>query len=280
MRWPSFLLIGAAKSGTTAVYRYLQQHPQVFLSEPKEPRFFAFEGHPLDFKGLRGDSWRREFYTTRDRYLALFAGAGDRHAVGEASVMYLSEAGTAARIHRYVPEMKIMAILRDPVERAFSNFVYLRAEGRESVEEFGDALRAEQERRSANWISWFYYRGRGMYGEQLKPYYSLFDRKQIRVWLYEDLVNDPARMTREMFAFLGVDESFQPDFSQKHNVTRIPARPWLGALMKGRPWLDWLAAPKPVFPPDVRARLRESYREDLLLAEDLIGRDLSEWRGL
>lgn len=268
MGWPNFLLIGAAKSGTTSVYRYLQQHPQVFLSEPKEPRFFAFEDHPLDFAGLRDVAWKREFYTNRERYLALFAGAGARPAVGEASVMYLSEAGAAERIHRYVPEMKIMAILRDPVERAYSNFVYMRAERREEIESFDAALDAEAERRRAHWISWFFYQRRGMYGEQLKPYYSLFAREQIRVWLYEDLVRDPARLLREMFAFLGVDDSFRPDLSRKHNVTRIPA--W--------PWLKWLAAPKPEFSAVARQQLRESYREDLRLAEDLIGRDLSAWR--
>jgi hypothetical protein len=108
-----------------------------------------------------------------------------------------------------------------------------------------------------------------MYGEQLKPYYSLFDRKQIRVWLYEDLISDPARMMREMFAFLEVEESFHPNLSQKHNVTRIPLRRWF----------PWLPAPKPDFPRDVRERLRAAYREDLLLAEELIGRDLSMWRG-
>lgn len=277
MGWPNFLLIGAAKSGTTAVYRFLQQHPQVFLSEPKEPRFFAFENHPLNFGGPCDEAWKREFYTDRDRYLALFDAAGDLSAVGEASVMYLSEPGTAARIHKYAPDMKIMAILRDPAERAYSNFVYMRAEGREDIEDFDSALRAEEQRRRANWISWFFYRGRGMYGAQLQPYYSLFDRSQIRVWLYEDLTNDPSRLMREMFAFLGVDESFQPDFSRKHNVTRIPARPWLGPVMRGRPWLDWLAAPKPAFPPDVRQRLRETFRDDLRLAEELIGRDLSAW---
>jgi len=282
MPWPNFLLIGAAKSGTTSVYRYLQQHPQVFLSSPKEPRFFAFEGSRLDYAGLRGDGWRHEFYTDRERYLELFAGVRAEKAVGEASVMYLSEPGTAERIRRYVPDMKIMAILRDPVERAYSNFAFMRAEGREPIADFEEALRAEDQRKRENWISWFHYRGRGMYGEHLARYMEQFARARIRVWLYEDLLADPARLMREVFEFLEIDDGFAPDLSQRHNVTRIAKHEWLGRWTKGRRSLQWLAdwnqASKPAFSAEARARLRESYGEDLTLAEKLTGRDLSAWR--
>ena len=142
VRWPDYLLIGAAKSGTTAVARYLQQHPEVFLTEPKEPRYFAFAGSSLEIPGLP-KSRRREYYTDEASYLALYSGAGGKKAAGEASVSYISEAGTAERIYARVPEVKILAILRDPVERAYSNFLFLRALGLEPIADFEEALAAE-----------------------------------------------------------------------------------------------------------------------------------------
>ena len=283
-RWPDYLLIGAAKSGTTAVARYLQQHPDVFLTEPKEPRYFAFAGSSLEMPGL--PKWmRREYYTDEASYLRLYAGAAGRKAAGEASVSYISEAGTAERIHARAPEVKILAILRDPVERAYSNFLFLRSRGLEPIADFEEALAAEERRKREGWISWFYYQGKGMYGEQLARYYRVFDRAQIRVWLYEDLKRDPAGLMREMFGFLGVDAGFGVDFSEKHNVTEVGKVAWVSRVTYGRRSLRWLArwnrAEKPAFPAGARERLRESFREDLGLAEELIGRDLSGWkRGL
>ena len=113
-------------------------------------------------------------------------------------------------------------------------------------------------------------------------YYRVFDRAQIRVWLYEDLKRDPAGLMREMFGFLGVDAGFGVDFSEKHNVTEVGKVAWVSRVTYGRRSLRWLArwnrAEKPAFPAGARERLRESFREDLGLAEELIGRDLSGWR--
>lgn len=277
MNWPTFLLIGAAKSGTTALYRYLQQHPEVFLTTPKEPRFFAFEGQTPTFNGLRGTEWKKDFRTRREDYQALFTGAEGK-AAGEASVMYLSEPGTAERIRRYVPDVKLMVILRNPVERAYSNFAYMRAEGREPIADFSEALEAEEERRRDNWISWFFYQGRGMYGQLLEPYYALFPREQIRVWLYEDLVADAGRVVREAFGYLGVDQDFPAAVDRRHNETRAYRFPalarWAGAASAiGR----WNTLPKPAFPEAARKRLQESFREDRQRLERLIRRDLRHW---
>lgn len=148
---PTFLVIGAAKAGTTSLYHYLGQHPQVFMSPVKEPGFFALEGHPLDFRGP-GDEWLRQATTTTlEAYQKLFEGVRDEPAVGEASVLYLHHHAAPEAIARYVPDVKLVAVLRDPVERAYSAFLYQTRNGREPLADFEEALRAEPRRIADGW---------------------------------------------------------------------------------------------------------------------------------
>src|SRR5580765_3646808 len=121
MTLPNFLIIGAGKSGTTALYEYLKQHPQVYMSPVKEPRFFAFEGESVNFGGPWGERLNPEVmaFNSIASYSALFEDVEDETAIGEASPIYLWAAKAAARIHRRVPDARLIAILRDPVERAY-----------------------------------------------------------------------------------------------------------------------------------------------------------------
>ena len=118
-RWPNFFIIGAGKSGTTSLYHYLKQHPQIFMSPVKEPKYFAFAGQRLNYTGPGDARIVPETTTTREAYLDLFREAGDQSAVGEASTVYLGPInGTAQRIAQQVPEARIVAILRQPADRA------------------------------------------------------------------------------------------------------------------------------------------------------------------
>ncbi len=302
MTLPNFLVIGAGNAGTTSLYHYLDQHPEVYMSPVKEPKFFALEGDLPDYRGP-GDQWvltrspANRAVIDLDGYEALFRGVRGEKAVGEASPVYLCDAGTPGRIKRYVPDAKLVAILRDPAERAYSAYMHQVRDGRETLG-FAEALDAEEWRIRKNWGPGWRYTSEGFYHRNLSRYYELFGHGQIWVCLYEDLKEDPAGLMGSIFRFLGVDDSFVPDTSRRHNPSGVPKSRLLVYMLK-RP-NPLRAALKPLLPkrlrrllseglqnrnlskappldPEVRRRLIETYREDVLKLEDLIGRDLSGW---
>jgi hypothetical protein len=303
MTLPNFLIIGAMKSGTTSLYHYLKQHPQIYMSSIKEPNFFALEGSNLDFDGAEGKEqiqrWvKRESVTNIEEYRALFRRAANETAIGEASPMYLYSPEAPYRIRNYVPEAKLIAILRNPVERAYSAFLYMTRDGREPLSEFSQALQAEESRMRDHWEWIWHYRHLGFYYTQLKRYFDVFDRNQIKVYLYEDLKVSLPRVVQDIFRFLEVDESFVPDTSLRHNVSGIPKNGLLPRLIFRRNPIK--AVLRPLFPqvlrqrisgslrsqyiveapplaPEVRRELLEAYRDDVLKLETLIERDLSGW---
>jgi len=297
---PNFLIIGAAKAGTTAVYAYLSQHPQVFMSEWKEPSFFALEGNPTPFAGPRDAVGERQRTRNLARYQELFRDAGHQLAVGEASTLYLFTEQAAARIRHYLPDVKLIAILRNPVERAYSAYRYLRRDEREPLPSFEEALAAEDSRLLANWEPIWAYRGGGRYYAQIKRYLDLFPRDQIAIYLYEDFERRPAGVLREMFAFLGVDSTFEPDMSIRYNVsgdvrsrlvhslfaapsaTKEIFRPLLPRAMRQRLRGIIMARNTRLSPsamsPETRQALAAFYHEDIAQLSELLGRDLSEWK--
>ncbi len=286
MTLPTFLIIGAGKSGTTALYRYLNEHPQVYMSPAKETNFFALEGERLDFRGphdreVLERSVNVSTVTNIEDYRGLFGGVSGEKAIGEASPLYLYSPKAPGRIRRYVPEAKLVAVLRDPVERAYSGFLMMRACGREPIADFASALREEGRRAKDNWEHSWHYKRMGFYHAQLKRYYDAFDRGQIRVYLHEDLDADTLGTLQNLFGFLGVDGTFAPDISVRHNVSGIrkngalPASP--AGLNPRNAGLEERDLPGPQPPPEVRSRLVAEYREDVLNLQDLIRRDLSGW---
>jgi len=300
---PNFLVIGAMKSGTTSLHHYLRQHPEIYVSPVKEPSFFAVEGSALDFDGAEGRRrvqrlMKRSVVTDVDAYGALFGGVGDEKAVGEVSPLYLYDGAAPNRIKRYVPGAKLIAVLRHPAERAYSAFLYLTRDGREPLRDFAAALRAEDARIRGNWEWIWHYRSLGLYHAQLGRYLGLFPRDQLRVYLYEDLQADPLGLLRDVFRFLGVDESFTPDTSVRHNPSGVPRSKTLLRLLNRpnvvtdvlRPIVPVrlrrrlrahveariLAAPPPL-DGEVRRELVRGYSNDVRKLERLIDRDLSAW---
>jgi hypothetical protein len=293
---PSFLVIGAAKSGTTSLYHYLAQHPDVFMSPVKEPKFFALEGERPSFRGP-GDA-EADAVTTLEDYRALFEGVNGESAVGEASPLYLYLEKAVGRIKHHVPEAKFIAVLRNPVDRAYSSFLHKVRDGRETTTDFAEALASEERRIREGWAYGWHYKRRGFYHEQLNRYYEAFGREKVRVYLYEDLRRDPRGLLRDAYGFLGVDETFVPDLSLEHNVSGIPKNRLVHSLLRGRNPVKAALKPllpeglrkkltvdlqrrnlekAPPIPPEVRRELVEEYREDVLKLQGLIDRDLSGW---
>jgi hypothetical protein len=297
MTLPNFLMIGAQKSGTTAIFAYLGQHPQVFTSEIKEPAFFAFEGVQQRFAGADERAGR---YIVRDleRYRQLFRNVGDRARAGEASNIYMYAPQAAERIRRYIPNAKLIAVLRDPVDRAYSGYRHLVRDGRETLS-FEQGLAAEASRIAANWSPGFHYKQLGFYYAQLRRFFELFSREQLAVYTYDEFKADPRALLKSIFVFLGIDPDFQPDMSVRHNVSGIPKSRLLHEVI-GRPsrakdlvkrllpagamrlhaalMSRNLVMSEPKMARETERALREEYRGDILQLESLIKRDLSAWR--
>jgi hypothetical protein len=294
---PNFLVIGAAKAGTTAIWHYLNQHPQIYMSAHKEPRFFALCGRPVDFCGP-GDMTRFRFVTDFDEYERLFDGVDRETAIGEASPWYFYVPSAAPAIKERLPDVKLVVILREPVERAFSNYLHAVAEGLEPLRTFREAMEAEEERIQAGWSPRFHYKQKGFYHRQLSHYLKYFDREQLRIYLYDDFVEDPAGLLEDLFAFLGVDAGFEVDVTQRHNVSRLPRSGALARILREGNFLtrtvghlipgafrgkfrEKIAAfneiPRPVLSSEDRSRFSREYREDVLHLEELIGKSLNRW---
>jgi hypothetical protein len=295
MKLPNFLIIGAAKAGTTSLYYYLQQHPQIYMSPVKEPRFFAPEFYTIYYNyANRGRGPQPAMRL--EEYQQLFAEATDEIAIGEASPEYLYFSSTPIRIKQAIPDVKMIAILRDPAERAFSAFCYHVRDGLEKLS-FEEALKAENRRMQERWRTGWFYIHTGFYYEQLKRYFEQFNRNQIKVILYDELLMDSELVCQDIFRFLDVDPQFRPDLSRQ-NISTIPKNQFLNLLLSNRnpvkmsikPLLpkeirqkiaknirDLNMVDKPLLSTDTRHSLIKIYREDILKLQDLIQKDLSSW---
>ena len=292
---PNFLVIGAAKAGTSSVYSYLKQHPEIYMSEIKEPKFFSLEGEELDFAGP-SQYINHTSINNLDSYRELFEDVKDEIAIGEASPLYLYSAKAAQRIKHYIPQAKLIVILRHPAERAFSSFAHLVREGFETSS-FEAGLEAEPQRIADKWAPLWYYQDKGFYARQLKPYFELFDRQQIKVYLYEELQQDAIALIQDMYRFLEVSPDFVPDLTRK-NVSGVPKSRFFHSLLTQDNSLKTLiktALPKgirkklyqdlksknlgskPVMSEATRNRLNQLYQQDILELQTLIDRDLSNW---
>ena len=291
---PNFLVIGAAKAGTTSLYSYLKQHPAIFMSEVKEPRFFAPEVY-TDYNNVVRSGGRKIPFTPEE-YERLFADVTTETAIGEASTEYLYFPGVAARIKERIPEVKLIAILRNPVERAFSAFCYQLRDDEEPLS-FESALAAESDRIKQGYRQGWHYQQVGFYAEQVARYQKTFKPEQIRIYLHDELIKDSIKVTQDIYQFLEVDATFIPDLTRK-NISGVPKNKLLhNVFMKQNP-LKSLVKPllpgklrkniyqkvrtnnlkdKPSLALETRQQLVELYREDILKLENLMQRDLSHW---
>lgn len=299
MTLPNFLIIGAQKSGTSSLYRHLRAHPEVFMGRSKEPKYFALESEDFGFRAPYTLPDTVDRFANLEQYQALFEEANGASAIGEASTWYLHSPIAPARIHRHVPDMKLVAILRNPVKRAYSNFLHNRNYLKiEPLEEFGAAVAAEEERREREWGHPWYYKDKGRYYKHLRRYYDLFAAEQIRVYLLEDLKRDPIELLHDLYRFLNVDDTFTPDFSQRYNVSAQNTRSesvhtfldkphpiktilkpfvpkWLRRRLKAT--VHERNRVKPQIEPGVYMEIQTELRDDILHLQELLERDLSAW---
>ena len=288
---PSFVIIGAAKAGTTALYWYLAEHPQVFMSPVKETNFFAYG---LDDEGntLYGDPDLHRFpVQTSAAYGELFSGAGDALAIGEASPIYLECPQSAARIRQTLPEARIICGLREPVDRAYSDYLmYLRARGRRLDPARDLTASSDWARPDSHWMQI------SKYHEALSRYFDRFPREQIHIFLFDDFRSDVLGCVRDVYRSIGVYPGFVPDLDTPHNIGGMPANRTLekvftsGSVKKAlEPWIPRRAADMarrlrtknlkkaPPLPKELKAELSRHFRDDIGKTSELIRRNLDHW---
>jgi hypothetical protein len=295
---PNFLIIGAARSGTTALCNTLGQHPEIYISSLKEPHFLAFSGEKLEFRGP-GDNVliNREAVTNFEAYQSLFSGVCDEIAIGEGSVstLYYNERAID-NIRRFTPDAKLIVILRNPIQRAFSSFLYMTAHGHEPLHQFERALDQEQQRINDNWHHIWHYTRMGLYGGQIAAFLNAFGAERVKVVLFEDLKLTPAETTADLFRFLNVNPDFEADTSTQVNRSGIPRSRLLQYVLyqvnerqtvkralkaivplKVREWVRRANLSHPSMPVSTQTRLKAVFEQDVLQLQELLNRDLSHW---
>jgi hypothetical protein len=219
---PDFLVVGVPKAGTTALHSALAGHPELYMSPIKEPKFFLTDGPPPT-RGGPGDTLTyREHIWRRSDYEQLFDGAPPEALRGESTPLYLYDPAALRRIKELIPRAKLIVVVRDPVERAHSNWTHLWSAGLEPVGDFVRACEEEDRRIAAGWASFWHYTRLGLYGQQLQNLYELFPREQVLVLRYRRLVDEPAATLDLICGFLGVKPGVISEIPRQ-NVTAHPA---------------------------------------------------------
>ncbi len=295
---PTFLVIGAARSGTTALTRTLSQHPEVFITQPKETHFFAFADSDVHFTGPGDDQMmNRRIITDALAYQGLYAEAATMAHRGEGSVSTLFHASRSIpNIQRYAPDVKLIVSLRNPTDRAYSSYLYLRSRGFETLPTFELGLDAEAERTRDGWHHMWQYRAMGHYADQLAPFIDAFGSERIHVVLHDDYRANPNRTLSEILAFLRATPH-QFDTSRDWNRGGVPKnRPLAKSIevlhrsrratrfvrkripKQRRDAVKSTLLDRPTIVPRTREELERLYDPGIAALEALINRDLSSWR--
>jgi hypothetical protein len=303
MNLPDFLVIGAGKSGTTSIDNYLKQHPDLYVSPVKEPNFFALEGKTF----LKPNEDREQFFhfpwsvTTLEDYLKLFAKARPDQLKGETSPMYMYDENAAQNIKRHIPDVKLIAILRQPAERIYSRYLHLAEENRvpgSGMDEIFD--------RTGIWWKRNDLVNEGFYHKHLSRFFTLFPRENIMVILHEELIANRSGVIKDIFTFLNVRNDIEIDSKTDFNPSGIiksklldkfigKRSPIFSGLSKISPTLyDKLKKNsrlvryfgilrkknlnRPILDRELKRRITdEIYKDDILNLQQLLNRDLKHW---
>ena len=300
---PDFFLIGAPKAGTSALHAALAMHPHLYLCPVKEPKYYMCgDSPPPSYKGPGDAHSRQEWIWQRERYLGLFDQAPDGTLRGESTPFYLYNRDARRRIAADRPDARLIAVLRDPVDRAYSNWMHLWMDGLEPQADIVEAVAREQERVDAGWAPFWHYSGLGMYGRQLVDLFEHFPREQVLLLRYRELVDSPDQTLNRVFDFLGVEgadiEDIPSDNSRVFVRDGVRARTVGPVIRAGAavgqflPPQVWRTVSKPLvsqlhrggdqsrprLTPEQRAALLAPHLEDIALLEEITGESFDQWR--
>jgi Sulfotransferase domain len=278
---PNFLIVGAAKSGTSSLYSFVKQHPDVFMPDIKEPSFFS--ATPAD------DSFA---VVSEKDYMDLFLKVKNEKAIGESSNAYLHDVRAPEKIKTALGEIKIIIILRNPVDMAFSLYNYLFLKHWEPIKSFEEALKVEENRRrdpifKKNCFGFpniYFYFQRGLYFEHVKRYIDTFGRKNVMVLIFEDFIKEPIQHVQSIYEFLKINKNFVPELKVHNAAEEIQ---YIPPIFKGFPTIKRFLKfifklinynrPLPSIKTSTKKHLIERYQSDIAQLEGLIEKDLSIW---
>jgi len=270
LKKPSFVVIGAEKAGTTSLYNYLFQHPGIFMPPVKQLNHLI--EHPKKRSPFQGpDVTYKQAYQNRSDYFEVFRNAPEGSVIGEITHIYLYAPESPGLIHDVLGAPKIIAIIRNPVDRAYAQFIFHRSLHLEPLSTFEEALESEEARIKAGWDPVFHYQQRGFYGEQLSRYYKLFPAGNLRIYKFEDFYQDIAASMADLYRFVGADPAFTPDVTKKFMPGGDPRTPhFVSEESNGVP------EPKQMLP-ETRQYLHQLYATDTMETERLTGLSLTDW---
>lgn len=296
---PNFLIAGAARSGTTALAQILSQHPDVFLTDPKETHFFAHVDRKVTYTAPGDDlTVNRHLISDPERYYGLYSGAEGHLARGEGSVssLYLHERSIPAIQNYAAADVKVIAILREPAARAYSSYLYLRGRGFEDRQTFEEALTLESERLAAGYHHMWQLRGMSRYGQQVSAFAEAFGDR-FKVLIFEEYREQPRRHLAELCEFLGVPATFefQTDIEinrggqpRSHLMTRamneIRSLPRMRRLVKAatpevlRESIRQANLQRPDADTDTFERLQTEFTPDVEQVEKVVKRTIPAWQ--
>jgi hypothetical protein len=236
MRLPNFVVIGAPKCGTTSLYYYLGRHPDVYLPRRKELHYFSSE-QMVRLVGGPGDAYIVSMICrTRKDYESFYSGVQDERAIGDISPSYFYFPEASERIRDELGSPRIVVLVRDPIEKAFSQYMHLIRDNRETLE-FFDALKAEGQRIAEGWAALWRYAESSIYTPRIQKYLDVFGEDRVRIIRFEELTSSRHATLEELFRFLEVDPGFRPDVSMTYNRSGKPRLRFLA---------DLIAKPNPV----------------------------------
>ncbi|MFT4084925.1 MAG: sulfotransferase [Nocardioides sp.] len=299
---PDFIIIGAPKAGTTALHSALARHPQVFVSQPKEPKYWMCDdAPPPHWRGPGDKHSQQEWVWQWEEYQALFADAPGDRLRGESTPFYLWSRGAHRRIAESLPEVRLIAVVRDPIDRAYSNWMHLWCDGLEPIGDFLAAFGRERSRIRSGYAPFWRYRELGLYGEQLAHLYRHVDPARVLVVRYKEIVDEPCATLDRACAFLGIEGGHIPRIPADNSRTYVEPG-WrsraLGPVVRGGAWLGQFAPPRlwrgaepflrrrlagpgqatrPLLTADQRQQLLPAFADDVALLSEVTGRDYSDW---
>lgn len=301
-KFPNLFLVGSGRCGTTTLYGYLNQHPDVFMSIPKEPAYFCKDYHKESDEFHKKQSFF--FFRTEQEYMKLFSTAKNQKVAGEASTLYFPSKVAAKNIHEFNPEAKIIILIRHPIDLLYSIHGEYLLRFRENIDDFYKALAAEKQRR--NWEnipklvpapSLLFYSEKVKFSSHIKRYLELFDQEQVKVIIYEEFKANNHKVVQDIFKFIGVDPNISIDlktnrasrkirskFLKKllvsHFLSQAPKKILKGKIYyKLRSSLYKIIAKKesrPQLQPKLRKELMEKFKKEVINTGRLINRDLAK----
>jgi hypothetical protein len=297
---PDFFIAGAPKAGTTALHAALARHPDLYMSPVKEPKFFLSDGPPPTQGGPGDARTYREHIWQRDDYEDLFAAAPAGTLRGESTPFYLYRQDAQQRIAALIPRARFIVVLRDPIERAHSNWTHLWSAGLDPIDDFVQACGEQQRRIEAGWADFWHYLRLGQYGGQLEHLYTVFPREQVLVFRYREMILNPAGLLDTVCRFLGVQPGVLTEVPRE-NVTAHPERTarhrsvarllragsavagvlpgQMGVAITDRLERSLQAGARPRQPLtwEQRRALIPAFEADIRLLESLTSEDLGDW---